>query len=315
MIIINSSDTDQTTNDVIDWLRYYRVNYKRINDSDEVRIRNLTIDNGIDFEIEFLTTGEILKAKEISFFWYRRGELNLDIDCDIEEQAFLQKEQFRLKQLVNHYLRNKVPSLGSFNDNYINKLIVLNEAESVGLAIPKTLITSNKKDLVEFKEQHKNIITKAIDNARIAEFTKIVGDEAIKSSDRAFFYTLFQSYKEKLVELRIFFLKNRFWATAIFSQNDEQTKVDFRNYNYIKPNRLAPFILPKEITRKLNELNRKLKLTSGSIDMILTPDNEYVLLEINPVGQFRTFSYFGNLNLEKHIAEYIIKNERKTTAV
>jgi D-alanine-D-alanine ligase-like ATP-grasp enzyme len=49
----------------------------------------------------------------------------------------------------------------------------------------------------------------------------------------------------------------------------------------------------------------KLDLNCGSIDMIVTPKNEYVFLEVNPVGQFGMVSYPCNYNLEKKIAEYL----------
>lgn len=50
---------------------------------------------------------------------------------------------------------------------------------------------------------------------------------------------------------------------AIFSQNDDQTKVDFRNYNINKPNRNVPFMLP-------NELESKIKLLMN--DICLAPN-------------------------------------------
>ena len=44
-----------------------------------------------------------------------------------------------------------------------------------------------------------------------------------------FFYTLLQNQVEKKLELRIFYLDNTFYSTAIFSQSSDLTKVDFRN--------------------------------------------------------------------------------------
>ena len=110
---------------------------------------------------------------------------------------------------------------------------------------------------------------------------------------------------EKAFELRIFYLRGKFYSTAIFSQNDEQTKVDFRNYNDDKPNRVIPFNIPKKLKIKLNKLMRKLKLDSGSIDIIVTNKGEYVFLEVNPVGQFTQVSSPCNYYLEKEIAEII----------
>ena len=51
-----------------------------------------------------------------------------------------------------------------------------------------------------------------------------------------------------------------------------------------------------------------LDLNSGSIDIILTPDNKYVFLEVNPVGQFEQVSFPCNYGLFKEVAEYLIHN-------
>ena len=50
---------------------------------------------------------------------------------------------------------------------------------------------------------------------------------------------------------------------------------------------------------------RKLKLDSGSIDIIVTNKGEYVFLEVNPVGHFTQVSSPCNYYLEKEIAEII----------
>lgn len=48
---------------------------------------------------------------------------------------------------------------------------------------------------------------------------------------------------------------------------------------------------------------KMLKLESGSLDFIVTPDNEYYFLEVNPVGQFNFVSEICNYHIEKHIAK------------
>jgi glutathione synthase/RimK-type ligase-like ATP-grasp enzyme len=44
--------------------------------------------------------------------------------------------------------------------------------------------------------------------------------------------------------------------------------------------------LPEEIAVRLKTLMHKLGLVYGAIDLRLTPDGQYVFLEINPAGQF-----------------------------
>ena len=121
---------------------------------------------------------------------------------------------------------------------------------------------------------------------------------------------MFQRMIEKEFELRIFFLNNTFYASAIFSQIDNQTKTDFRNYNDCKPNRTPPYKLPVKIQNKLSILMSKLTLNSGSIDLIVTPLGKYVFLEVNPIGQFAQVSIPCNYYLEKIMAFELIKNKK-----
>jgi len=95
---------------------------------------------------------------------------------------------------------------------------------------------------------------------------------------------------------------------AIFSQGDSQTELDFRRYNYDKPNRVTPFRLPVELELKLKKLADHFELKTGSFDLIRTQDNNYVFLEVNPGGQFGMVSYPCNYFLEKQIALDLINH-------
>jgi hypothetical protein len=230
MILINSSDFDQTTNDIIDWLNFYNIEFIRLNYSDKVIVRYVEIGEGVSFQFEIFETKKILNSSDISFFWYRRGDIdiNIEIECNDESQIkYFNSETDKLKEFIHYFLVNHIPSIGDFYDNDLNKLIVLTEAEKLGLLVPRTLITSYKNNLKNFKNFNGNIIRKGIFNS--FELTSEVSDQVIDNSQEHFFYTLFQNNINKFIELRIFFLHKKFWATGIFSQQDEQTKNDFRN--------------------------------------------------------------------------------------
>jgi glutathione synthase/RimK-type ligase-like ATP-grasp enzyme len=47
-----------------------------------------------------------------------------------------------------------------------------------------------------------------------------------------------------------------------------------------------PHNLPDEISKKVINLVHRLGLNFGAIDIILTPDQRYVFLEVNPNGQW-----------------------------
>lgn len=96
----------------------------------------------------------------------------------------------------------------------------------------------------------------------------------------------------------------------MFSQNNDSSKIDFRNYSK-KPARRIPFELPEEIKKRTDHLMKTIGLNSGSIDMILTPDNEFYFLEVNPVGQFGMTSIPCNYKLEEIIASKLITEDGK----
>ena len=108
--------------------------------------------------------------------------------------------------------------------------------------------------------------------------------EYFPSQTEHFYPSLFQNLIEKKFEIRTFFLLDRFYSMAIFSQQKESTSIDFRNYDVKNPNRYVPFSIPKSIESKLKLFMKKLDLKTGSIDLIVTPNDEYVFLEVNPVG-------------------------------
>jgi glutathione synthase/RimK-type ligase-like ATP-grasp enzyme len=185
--------------------------------------------------------------------------------------------------------------------------------------VPETYIATKKEDLVTFLGRHKKIITKGIKNNgfnltpshSISSLTMIVSKSDLNEISDCFAPSLFQEYLDKIFELRIFYFNKKFYSAAIFSQNDEKTKVDFRNYNDKKPNRVVPYNLPFQVEESLHNFVKKCNLTSGSIDMIVSKEMQYYFLEINPVGQFDWISKACNQYLEKDIALFFYERNHK----
>ena len=71
---------------------------------------------------------------------------------------------------------------------------------------------------------------------------------------------------------------------------------------------MISYKLPGELEAKLDSLMKNLNLNSGSIDIIKTVKDEYIFLEVNPVGQFVGYGVPTNYYLEKKVAEWLIKN-------
>ena len=122
-----------------------------------------------------------------------------------------------------------------------------------------------------------------------------------------FYPSLFQIEENKLYEIRAFYLFGNFYSMAIFSQCNKETKVDFRKNKYWEhPLKTVPYSLPKSIENNITNLMNELKLETGSIDLIVNNDGDYIFLEVNPCGQFGMTSTPCNYYLEKKIAELLI---------
>lgn len=323
MILIISEHNDVSTTDVIKWIIHLKKEFIRINSNDTISIKDIEIGNNftllINNEIEIFYS-------QITSVWYRRGFLNIDIlqktyDSNCYEfyeeldNACKKQNHLIVQDLLTFlfYKLDKLKHINSFFTADINKLWVLEKAISVGLKIPKTFITSSKQSLSNFINNEHFVITKHINNGLplknkdlvIYNYTAILETDLLNKLSDEFFPSLFQNEIQKEYELRIFFLDGLFHTMAIFSQIDVQTKVDFRNYNFDKPNRNVPFILPIKIAKKLKKLMNLCKLNCGSIDMILDTKKEYYFLEINPIGQFGMVSNPCNYFIEEVIAKYL----------
>jgi len=328
--LIISQSSDLSTNEVIRWLRFYGKKFTRINDDDEIVIENILI-NQLDTDIVLTNTATMEKfsLKDFNSVWYRRGRARMvankrfvenDLETYVQNKPDVIKilnrysddEASILNEFIYDYLENDVQvSVGKQSNSINNKLIHLKIAKSLGIDIPKSFVgpTSN------FTSDGK-YITKAIRDGISLSFdvhdkayyfmmyTNIVNPIHYRNGNSCR-NMLLQKRLEKKYELRIFFFNGKFYSMAIFSQRDVKTAIDFRRYNTKKPNRNVPYNLPAELEQKLRTLMNRLKLNTGSIDMVVTKDNKFVFLEVNPVGQYGMVSYPCNYNLDSLIAQYL----------
>jgi glutathione synthase/RimK-type ligase-like ATP-grasp enzyme len=127
--------------------------------------------------------------------------------------------------------------------------------------------------------------------------------ERIKENEcDSFSNSLVQKEVKKKFEIRSFFFNRTFYSSAIFSQENTKTTLDFRNYDYENPNRVVPYKLPEEIENKLLQLADRFSLKSGSYDLAYDDQGDYVLFEVNPVGQFEQVTSPCNYKIHQLIA-------------
>lgn len=326
-ILIITTENDPSTDEVMNWLRRSNTKVLRINESPALSVEAIDIFEGTG--ISLLSAGQYIRLDEINSFWHRRGNFTIDFPkiepaedfpFGRELQQNLREELRKTGELIHYKLRQK-KHLGNYFQTNINKLIVLEKAASLGISIPPTLITTRKSQLTAFRQKHREIICKAISESVmfsepgigcVYNYTYVLTEEALDKLETNFALSLFQKKVDKKLELRIFYLNGEFYPMAIFSQSDSQTLIDFRKYNWEKPNRTVPFNLPTPVKDKLHALMTALQLNTGSIDMALTKEDDFVFFEVNPVGQFGMTSYPCNYYIEKKIAKFLSHEDNET---
>ena len=314
MILILSEPDDDSTSNVIDWLLHYKANFIRINEG-EVTTYKICL-NG-HFVLNIARGDQSLDLTKIKAFWYRRGNFSTVKHFSGNERIdrFINREQASLEELIHMTLKKK-PSIGSYLENYINKIHVMRIASNKGLRIPHTLITSKRASLQEFLKKYDYLITKPIkdgfwvdvDNKRFSFPTTLITSEDLGKYPIDFNTLLVQEYIDKLYELRIFYLDGEFCSTAVFpSRENPQARIDIRADFEGVPNRIVPYNLPDVIKVRLDSMMKELNYLSGSIDMVVSKTLDYYFLEVNPIGQYQQVSNPGNYGIDKMIARKLIQ--------
>lgn len=231
---------------------------------------------------------------DIASVWYRRPA-PFEFPSQFSPQAYVLAERETTAAIrglwsllnckwVNHPEKNRVAE---------NKLRQLQEAQRVGLEIPKTLLTNDSKSVEKFvNETQGNVIIKSLSGGLVPDdvdsqviFTNVVSKENFQDIETVRYCpTLFQQYIPKSIEIRTTVVGNKAFSAEIHSQALETTKHDWRRDALRLKHREHQ--LPRKVESKCLTLVHSFGLHFGTIDLILTPDNHYIFLELNPNGQW-----------------------------
>lgn len=326
MIVIFGRLDDASTAFVAEWLHAFGKEYIILNTDDD-RAKFITYDMQ-QKELIFEKEGVVFNLLDIKAAWIRRtgiseksfGTSGREHKIFFEETDFVQKHIKMEADILVDYLHDIISRecntiLGSNKYGTVNKLTVLDIAKSCGLHVPDSFIVTSKEQVSDLLQRGYKLITKSIgqgvyrirDEVAYYSYVEEIDDQNLAPQSSHFFPSWMQKKIEKKYELRVFYLLGECYSMAIFSQESEFTAVDFRKYTPDAPNRHVPFVLPKEVSDKIDMLMKKLYLNTGSLDIVVDLHDNYVFLEVNPVGQFAMTSYPCNYYLEKRVAEYLCR--------
>jgi glutathione synthase/RimK-type ligase-like ATP-grasp enzyme len=192
----------------------------------------------------------------------------------------------------------------------------LSVAARLGLAIPRTLITNDPDAIRAAFTEFKGMIVKPVRSGYLTQagqgfsiFTSRVLEEHLAELESARLSpAIYQELVPKKFDIRVTVVGRRIFAAAIDSQSDPLATIDWRRTNNPElPHCIAT--LPERVNTLLLEFMSSFKLTFGAIDLIQTPDGDYVFLEVNPSGQWLWIDDKLSMGISDAIADWLAKGE------
>ncbi|MCG6135470.1 MAG: MvdD family ATP-grasp ribosomal peptide maturase [Nostoc sp. LLA-1] len=276
-----------------------------------------------DTEQVIITDGEQkLDLSEVSSVWYRRMRYGQKIPNSMDKQ-------YRDASIneCRATLRGMIASLQGFHldkmfnvDRANNKQLQLQAAREIGLLTPRTLTSNNLETVKQFAQEcQQGIVTKMLSSFAIYDvqgrenvvFTTPVTNDDLENLEGLHFCPMtFQENVPKALELRTTIVGHRIFTAAVDSQILAGSTYDWRLEGMALLKNWQPYNLPEDMEKKLLKLMNYFGLNYGAIDIIVTPDNRYIFLEINPVGEFFWLEkYSPNYPISQAIAEVLVTNK------
>ncbi|GAB1858473.1 ATP-grasp ribosomal peptide maturase [Flavobacteriaceae bacterium MHTCC 0001] len=310
MILILSNHEDLHVQEVTKYLPQH--SYLILDLSQIPKQQHIAISYQNEFKAVLLDEhGNILTdLTQYKSFWWRRPQL-YNLHEEIKSTEFINWTYQELEETIFglwQSLEGNWLNDPNYDDYASRKVYQLRVARNIGFLIPATIITNSKHALDNYRatQMTKNIIFKPFHgNEQHWRETRILSTEDEQQIENLKFSpVIFQDYIEATVDLRITVVDGKIFPAEIHSQTSKY-KVDFRMD--MKNVTVKAHKLPKEIRLKILELMKRLNLVYGAIDMRLTPNGDYVFLEINPAGQWLFIESETKQPIAKAIADYLLK--------
>lgn len=234
----------------------------------------------------------------------------------------------RKTSLENRFIENE--SIASLNSFYSTlECIWINRKETIdfissnkffqqqvalrsGLMVPDTMISNNPESIQTMSRLKKGLLLKSMGYIRLDKegkcslYTELFSNEEISENTMAIrgCPIFSQAYIKKCYEYRVMAIGNRILSCRIDSQASKKTKIDWRHYDFENVEHIQT-TLPKQVEKNILTFMKSIGLRYGAIDLIETPNGDFVFLEVNPAGQWGWIHDFAKLPIPETVAEML----------
>lgn len=294
MLLIVTGSGDATANFVEEKLVARDLAYFRFNTEDFPTSLQLIWEGGPkNIRRRLITSDQEIDLSRIRSIWWRRPfdpgpQISPDIaDERAREFAELQTtESLRMlwddlqgKRWVSHPSHIRIAN---------SKLLQLRKARELGIKTPKSLLTNSPEQAKQFIEQNQQTVIKALRQKPILSGNDWYGfyTAQVSTADLRFISevkyapVLLQERVPKEKEIRLTIVGKQIYAASVRSLELDWRKEDPKMQEWKADQ------IPANLQIKFLQMLQEFNLLFGTIDLIVTPQGEYVFLELNPNGQW-----------------------------
>jgi len=264
----------------------------------------------------FTETGEQLSATEVRAVWARKlwsPRMAQDLD-----------ERYRT-MCIGESIAALEGFLDALHDaRWVNDLQRQHEAENkqrqlrlaarAGLRVPRTLVTNDASAARQFFVETAGQmvakmlrpITVSMDATDAFVYTNRVGEKDLAGAETLRHCPMvFQELIPKACELRIAWVAGEIFAGALDASETSRGQTDWRRVE-AEECRWQVGQVPDGVAGSLGVLMSELGLVFGAVDLICTPEGEYVFLEVNPGGEWGMLERDLGLPISEAIAAALL---------
>ncbi len=234
---------------------------------------------------------------QVRSVWMRKPEPSLP-PRGVEDEGIINYVRDEMREFMGFLpMDSRVPWINNPDENrrHQRKFPQLRLARSVGLRVPRSIITNDPDRAEQFFAtcKHGAICKPLLMGSHYVEgehhvaYTRPVPPSEFSSLRDTI--SLCPTYLQEAIakdhELRVTIIGDELFCCRIDSQGVSGAEQDWRAVDTVKlPHTIVP--LPDQVDRALRDYLRHCGLRFGAFDLIVTPEGDYVFLELNPNGQW-----------------------------
>lgn len=266
--------------------------------------------------------GQTMRFDEVTSVWFRRPSA-----CKAHPSITDEEVRAVVEQDCGEFLSSiwdgmnclMLPGSPSIMKTAQRKPTHMARAKALGFDIAPTLFTNDPQEFLDLYRQqegrliHKISASLALKERMGTEFARltcgVTRRDVMHAQSVSLAPIVFQAYVPKRLEVRVTVVGDRVFAAEIHSQQSNRSHFDWRRYD-LGGTPHHPHELPDDVAERCVKLVAQSGLTYGTIDLILTPDDRYVFLELNSAGEYSWIEQVTGLPISDAIADLLMSPMR-----